>query len=116
MDKKSIGARIRKVRNSLGHNQTKFGNLVGASNASISSYENGDSYPSIGILIRIAQVGNIAIEWLIMGDDVTKKMLKKLLNEEELRLLDAFNHADQADRKMILRVAELVVGKMKDDG
>lgn len=110
MDKKSIGSRIRKVRLSLGHNQAEFGKLVGASNASISSYENGDSSPTIGVLIKIAQLGKVAIEWLIMGDEVTRDTLKKLLTDEELRLLTAFDRAHPDDRKTILRLAEYFAG------
>ncbi|MDD2319134.1 MAG: helix-turn-helix transcriptional regulator [Geobacteraceae bacterium] len=116
MDKKSIGARIRKIRNSLGHNQTEFGRLVNVSNASVSAYENGDAYPTIGALIKIAQLGNVTIEWLIMGVDATRETLKKLLSEEELQLLAAFDRADPEDRRVILRVAESIAGsKSKDD-
>lgn len=114
MDKKSIGARIRKIRNSLGHNQTEFGNLVGASNASISSYEKGDSYPSICVLVRIAQLGGVSIEWLIMGEEATRPILKKILSEEELRLLAAFDRADPDDQKVILRIVEMATGNKRD--
>jgi transcriptional regulator with XRE-family HTH domain len=112
MDKKSIGARIRKIRNSLGHNQIEFGKLVGVSNASISSYEKGDSYPTIGALIKIAHLGNVTIEWLIMGEDASKETLKRLLSDEELKLLAAFDSADPEDRRIILRVVESIAAKV----
>lgn len=110
MNKKSVGARIRKIRLSLGHNQAEFGQLVQVSNASVSSYEKGDVYPPIGALVRIAQAGNVTIDWLVMGEESTRKTLKKLLSDEELLLLEAFERAGDDDRKIILRVAESIAG------
>ncbi|MEA5113061.1 MAG: helix-turn-helix transcriptional regulator [Geobacteraceae bacterium] len=109
MDKKNVGTRIRKIRVKLGYNQTEFGKLIDASNASVSAYENGDSYAPIGTLIKIAQLAGVSIEWIIMGEEVSRETLMKLLSEEEIRLLVAFNRADPEDRKMILRIAEAVV-------
>lgn len=113
MDKKSIGLRILKIRNSLGYNQADFGKLVNVSNASVSAYENGDSYPSIGTLIRIAQLGRVTIEWLIMGEEATRDTIKKLLTDEELKLLDAFHRANEDDKKIILRIAEAIAENKK---
>jgi tRNA A37 threonylcarbamoyladenosine biosynthesis protein TsaE len=42
------------------------------------------------------------IEW--------SETLKKLLSDEELQLLEAFDRADDDDRKIILRVAESIAG------
>lgn len=84
--------------------------MINASNASISAYENGDSYAPIGTLIKIAQLADVSIEWIIMGEEVPRERLMKLFSEKEIRLLAAFGHADPEGQGVILRVAEAISG------
>lgn len=66
-DKKAIGLRIKKIRLSLMITQTSFAAKLGISHAAISQYEMGDSLPSIKILIKISAIGDVTLDWLILG-------------------------------------------------
>ncbi|MCK9293510.1 MAG: helix-turn-helix domain-containing protein [Desulfobulbaceae bacterium] len=57
-----MGKRIKRIRDSLGLNQTEFGELLGGLAAStISGYETGDREPKIKILKKIASLGEMSI-------------------------------------------------------
>lgn len=57
-----MGKRIKRIRDSLGLNQTEFGELLGGLAAStISGYEIGDREPRIKILKEISSLGGMSI-------------------------------------------------------
>lgn len=60
-----VGNRIRQIRGQL--SQEKFGNLWGVTKSAISNYELG-RVPELGMLERIAQMGNTTVEWILRGD------------------------------------------------
>jgi len=76
-----MGRRIKRIRDSLGLNQTEFGGLLGGLAAStISGYETGDREPKIKILKEIASLGEMSIgsfvsclEGEIPGDNILQE-------------------------------------------
>ena len=49
MDKIKTGNMIRDARTQKGYTQTELGTLLGVSNKAVSRWENGDSFPDIGV-------------------------------------------------------------------
>ncbi|MDD3814285.1 MAG: helix-turn-helix transcriptional regulator [Desulfocapsaceae bacterium] len=69
-----MGKRIKQIRDSLGLNQTEFGELLGGLAAStISGYETGDREPKIKILMEIARLGEMSISSFVscLEDEAT---------------------------------------------
>ena len=60
--------RIKKIRKDRKLNQTKFGELIGATQAMITSYETGAVVPSDSMLKLISKEFNVSYAWLKTGE------------------------------------------------
>ncbi len=68
--KKELGQRIHEIRKKLGLNQSEFGARIGGfQKNAVSSYEIGDSSPKPETLVKIAELGDITLDWLLTGND-----------------------------------------------
>lgn len=101
-----------------GLTDSEFGNIVGASQQSVSAWKRGTRSPKKPAIIAIATSMGISISWL-MGFDCEKRdtstviayenaqeALKIILSEDELELLDLYNKADpvfQVEAKDMLK-------------
>ena len=63
-----IGKNIKFLRKSKGLNQSKLGELVDISNATVSSYESGVNQPGIDTVAKLAMVLEVSIDDLIFRD------------------------------------------------
>jgi transcriptional regulator with XRE-family HTH domain len=64
----NLGVRIAKIRNNLKLNQTDYARLIGVTSPiSISRYENNRVKPDISLLVKIAESGNVTLDWLLTG-------------------------------------------------
>lgn len=68
MDKKKTGALIREARIKKNYTQNELGDLIGVSNKAVSRWENGDSFPDIGVLETLSNVLDIPLQDIITGD------------------------------------------------
>lgn len=75
-----IGQRIRFARRQQGMNQKKLGEAVGVTTSSVGHYEIGKSKPSIEVLIKIADVCQVTVDWLVRGGNETEEELELASN------------------------------------
>jgi transcriptional regulator with XRE-family HTH domain len=69
-NRREIGKRIREVRTRLGKSQADFGEVIGGlKKSAVSTYEAGDSMPTVEALSRIAEIGGVTLDWLITGKE-----------------------------------------------
>jgi transcriptional regulator with XRE-family HTH domain len=69
-NRREIGKRIREVRTRLGKSQADFGEVIGGlKKSAVSTYEAGDSMPTVEALSRIAEIGGVSLDWLISGKE-----------------------------------------------
>lgn len=67
---KTIGLRIKQIRTQRNESQTEFGKNIGnVDRALISKWELGKNKPNKERLERIADLGNVSVEWLLNGVD-----------------------------------------------
>ena len=78
----NFGERIKALRTQHKLSQTAMGKLLGVHYIHIGRYESGKAVPSIGILLAIADVFDVDLEWLVRGDQA-----KKHLADDELLYL-----------------------------
>ena len=67
MDKEKTGKMIRQARIDKGYTQSELGDLVGVSNKAISRWENGETFPDIGVIEPLAQILELRIQDIITG-------------------------------------------------
>ena len=68
MDKKKTGNLIKEARVKKNYTQRELGDLLGVSNKAVSRWENGDSFPDVGILENLAAVLDVRIQDIITGE------------------------------------------------
>ena len=75
----SLGGRIKSVRSKLNLNQEEFAKKLKLKNKqSISFYEVNKTYPSVDTLIEIAKLGEVTLDWLLLGDRTINISQKKI--------------------------------------
>lgn len=67
MDKEKTGKMIRQARIDKGYTQSELGDLVGVSNKAISRWENGETFPDIGVIEPLAQILELQIQDIVVG-------------------------------------------------
>lgn len=60
----SFSEKIKLLRHRMALNQFEFSKLIGIKQPTLSTYERGTSYPSMEILIAIADKCNVSLDWL----------------------------------------------------
>ena len=68
MNEKSIGKFIATLRKANGYTQEELGEILGVSNKTISSWENGNSSPDLSLLPIIADLFNVTCDELMRGE------------------------------------------------
>lgn len=79
VNKKAVGARIRKIRLEKGMTLEEFGKLMGADKGIVSRWENGTSIPKAERLKTVAKLGDMTVEELLNGSSMSFNTLKKYL-------------------------------------
>lgn len=68
MNKEKTGILIREARIAKHYTQSELGDLLGVTNKAVSRWENGESFPDIGILENLSQILEIKIQDLVIGE------------------------------------------------
>ena len=67
MNKEKTGKMIRQARIDKGYTQSELGDMIGVSNKAISRWENGETFPDIGVIEPLAQMLELRIQDIIIG-------------------------------------------------
>lgn len=100
-----IGARIKSLRKKQGKTQAYYADLLYISPSYLALIESGKRFPSLEVLIQIATLCNVSIDYLVFGKDsekngdpdYTQMMFRRLRNtypahkiEKALRLAEYY--------------------------
>jgi len=69
---KTIGERIRKLREEKGIDQTELAEISGIKNETISRIELNKTKPKIEYLEKISTIFNVSIDYIVLGTEVKK--------------------------------------------
>ena len=73
-----FGLRIRELRESRHMSQESLGRRIGRSKPVISNYENNIKYPPLEVLISIANVFNVSLDYLVGIDKYNETALRRI--------------------------------------
>lgn len=85
-NKKIYSQRIKELRTMLNMTQINFANLIDCAQTALSSYENGNTVPSLDTMINIASSLNVSVDWLCGLTDNMK------LSDDLSTYADAFSN------------------------
>ena len=90
MDKIKTGNMIREARTQKGYTQTELGALIGVSNKAVSRWENGDSFPDIGVLEQLSNILELSIQDIVAGEHCgdTEDAVKELTRVAKIQTRD----------------------------
>lgn len=71
IDKKTLGMRIRSIRQSLGMTMDEFGSKIDnkAKSGTVANWEMGKNSPNNTRLKKIAELGNVSVSFLLYGEE-----------------------------------------------
>ena len=68
MDKEKTGRLIKEARTKKNFTQSELGDLLGVTNKAVSRWENGESFPDVGVLENLSSVLDIRIQDIVTGE------------------------------------------------
>ena len=89
--------RITELRKEKHLNQIGLGLKLNLSQKMISAYENGTHQPSIDTLIKMSNIFNVSVDYIIGNTDIrtpAEKFVSDSLTTGEIELLDLFKELD----------------------
>lgn len=105
MDQKKIGTFLRELRKEKNLTQEQLAEILGATNRSISRWENGVNMPDLDLVIEIANYYNVSIEEILDGERKNEMIDKKT----EQTLLKAADYEASVKRRFSARVCGLFI-------
>lgn len=92
IDRQAFAKRLKGARESLNLRQYMLANAAGISPQTISLYENGTKLPTLENAVALAQVLNVSLDWLILGNLPNDSSFPKTC-EDAVKLLDNVEYA-----------------------
>lgn len=73
MDKKKTGSLIREARQRKNYTQNELGMMLGVTNKAVSRWENGESFPDIGVLEALSHLLELPIQDIVTGESAADR-------------------------------------------
>ncbi len=110
MDKEKTGALIKEARTKKKFTQSELGDLVGVTNKAVSRWENGESFPDVGVIEKLSEVLDISIQDIVTGGiTVNEYKEEKMENFISDVLHSMSSSVKQNPRKPIFNMILIVV-------
>ena len=104
-----FGRRLKNLREKNGMTQINLSTRLGMSQESISSYERGNSYPSIDVLEEVANFFNVSADYLLGFDDHEYRVFSNDLSSFEISLIRNFRKLNIGEKEFLVKIsAEMV--------
>ncbi len=119
MDKIKTGELIKNKRIEKGYTQLELGDLLGVSNKAVSRWENGDSFPDIGVLESLSALLDLKIQDLVTGEiteNDSETSLTELVRMAKLQKRQNIRKTLSSASGMLLLVYMLIVGYLSLSG
>jgi transcriptional regulator with XRE-family HTH domain len=107
-----ISERIKELRKAHNWNQAELAEKMSIDSKMISYYENGKYVPSAEVIVKLAEVFDVSIDYLLIPD-IPKKPLRQNINNELIQELSDFENLPDKDKEMIMHMVHTVISKNK---
>lgn len=106
-----FSTRLRLLRQEKGLSMEQLANAVEVSNASICTWENGNTEPRVSQIVRFAQFFGCSTDYLTgntddMGYYIPADPLAVSVNADEMQLLDAYRKLNKNSQKLLVDTAK----------
>lgn len=106
----TIADRIHQLRQERRWTQAELGEKVGVHQKQISSYERGVNVPATDILIKLAEVFNVTLDYLAFEAQGQAAQIN-IQDRELLRRFEAVDRFSEAEKEMAKEMLDLLILK-----
>lgn len=91
--------RLKELRETKKLSQMKLGMMLSVAQETISGYEIGRSQPSLEVLIKLADILDASVDYILERTDVKTVIKTSELSEQETELLTLFRRLNSAKKE-----------------
>lgn len=113
MDINMIGIRIKEKRKELGLTPKMINELAGIRTGHLSELENGKSLPSTPTLLKLSELLNCSVDWILFGESRNSEFSDITLSTRETELINIFKKLSMSDQDELLDLAEIKYQRTK---
>jgi transcriptional regulator with XRE-family HTH domain len=104
--------KVKQLRTEKDWSQEDLAEKVGVSQKQISAYENGVSFPSQEILIKITEIFDVSLDYLVL-ESAGQSNSTTIKDRELLRYFQKVDNFSDDERRVVKEILNLVVVKNK---
>ncbi len=103
--------KLKKLRKSRGWSQNQLAQKIGADLQRISKYERGVIWPTMELMVKMARVFDVSVDFLIRDDKNTA--VGKIKNQKLLSQLEAINNLPEQDQETVVSFLDAFIKRRK---
>jgi transcriptional regulator with XRE-family HTH domain len=103
--------KLRDLRKSRGWSQGQLAQKIGADLQRVSKYERGVIWPTMELMVSIAKVFDVTVDFLIRDDK--NAAIGKIKNQELLNQLEQINDLPEEDQKTVVSFLDAFIKRRK---
>jgi len=104
-------AKLKELRKNKGWSQGQLAKKIDADLQRISKYERGVIWPTMELMVKLAKVFDVSIDFLIRDDQNTA--VTKIRNQKLLNHLEAINNLPQEDQETVVSFLDAFIKRRK---
>ena len=98
----SMGERIKKLRRERNLTQHQLGEMLGVRTSAISMYEKDQRSANYEIIIKLSEIFNCSLDFLIKGEEDIDTKLKNIMKDELLIAFEDYDSWSVEDKEELL--------------
>jgi transcriptional regulator with XRE-family HTH domain len=103
--------KLKELRKSRGWSQGQLAKKINADLQRISKYERGVIWPTMELMVKIAKVFEVSIDFLIRDDQNTA--VTKIKNQKLLHQLESINNLPKEDQETVVSFLDAFIKRRK---
>ena len=103
--------KLKKLRKNRGWSQGQLAQKIGADLQRISKYERGVIWPTMELMVKMAKVFDVTVDFLIRNDKDTA--VGKIKNQELLSQLEEINNLPEPDQETVVSFLDAFIKRRK---
>ncbi len=108
---KNFPKKLKELRTKKGWSQGQLGKKIGADLQRISKYERGVMWPTMELMVRIAKVFDVSVDYLIREEK--NVAVNKIKNQELLHKIEEVNELPEKDQHAIISFLDAFIKRRK---
>ncbi|MCP3942610.1 MAG: helix-turn-helix domain-containing protein [Desulfobacteraceae bacterium] len=108
---KGFPKKLKGLRTKKGWSQGQLGKKIGADLQRISKYERGVMWPTMELMVRLAKVFDVSVDFLIRDDKTAA--VAKIKNQKLLNKIEAINDLPEDDQETVISFLDAFIKRRK---